>query len=104
MEELRNFRPVTGTNVLYPKSFHLFLHGDCHKILAIAVGLLLAGCAVGPDFHPPAAPSLTALTPEPIRPLPMSAVEQQAYVKGLEIPERWWALFRCQPLNSITAR
>ena len=30
--------------------------------------------------------------------------EQQAYVKGLEIPQRWWELFRCKALDTITAR
>lgn len=34
----------------------------------------------------------------------MSGPEQQAYVKGLDIPQRWWELFHCKALNSITAR
>jgi NodT family efflux transporter outer membrane factor (OMF) lipoprotein len=34
----------------------------------------------------------------------MSGAQQQAYVQGLEIPERWWQLFRCEALNTITAR
>lgn len=34
----------------------------------------------------------------------MSGRDQQAYVKGLEISERWWELFHCRPLDAIVAR
>jgi NodT family efflux transporter outer membrane factor (OMF) lipoprotein len=34
----------------------------------------------------------------------MSGAQQQAYVQDLKIPERWWQLLRCEPLNTITAR
>jgi NodT family efflux transporter outer membrane factor (OMF) lipoprotein len=66
--------------------------------------LLIAGCAVGPDFHSPPPPAINSLTPAPLQTSPISGPEQQAYVKGLKIPERWWELLRCKPLNSITAR
>jgi NodT family efflux transporter outer membrane factor (OMF) lipoprotein len=66
--------------------------------------LVLAGCAVGPDFHSPAAPAVNSLTPEPVKAARMSGAQQQAYVKDLSIPERWWQLLHCEPLNTITAR
>lgn len=34
----------------------------------------------------------------------MSGPDRQAYVQGLEIPQRWWELLRCRPLDAVTAR
>ncbi len=34
----------------------------------------------------------------------MPGPDQQAYVKELDIPQQWWSLFRCKPLNRITTR
>ncbi len=34
----------------------------------------------------------------------ISGPDQQKFVQGLEIPAQWWDLFRCKPLNTITAR
>ena len=66
--------------------------------------LLLGGCAVGPDFRSPSAPRAEKLTPEPAKLVRLSGRDQQAYVGDLEIPKRWWQLFGCERLNTITAR
>ena len=67
--------------------------------------LLLAGCAVGPDFHKPAAPPVDRYTPEPL-PAESVAAEttggaMQRFVADLDIPAQWWTLFGSPPLNSL---
>ncbi len=59
---------------------------------------------MGPDFHAPSSPAVNSLTPEPVKIIRMSGAQQQAYVRDLGIPERWWQLFRCEALNTITTR
>ncbi len=75
-----------------------------HPIAMTATAsLFLACCAVGPDYRSPSAPAVASLTPEPIK-AQMSGPDRQAYVQGLEIPQRWWELLRCRPLDAVTAR
>ena len=67
-----------------------------HPIAMTATAsLFLACCAVGPDYRSPSAPAVASLTPEPIK-AQMSGPDRQAYVQGLEIPQRWWELLRCR--------
>ncbi|HVC59930.1 MAG TPA: efflux transporter outer membrane subunit [Acetobacteraceae bacterium] len=67
--------------------------------------LLLSGCAVGPDFHPPAAPKHAGYTKEPLQPqtaataLPGGAA--QRFVPGGTLSGAWWTLFRSRPLNHL---
>jgi NodT family efflux transporter outer membrane factor (OMF) lipoprotein len=67
--------------------------------------LLLAGCAVGPDFHRPAAPEVRGYMPEPLAAETSSADvaggEPQRFVEGLDIPGQWWTLFHSAPLNTL---
>src|ERR1700722_7178822 len=71
----------------------------------VALAALVAGCAVGPDFHPPAAPSAQGYTPEPISPhtaaADISGGAAQNFVKGLDIPGQWWTLFHSDRLNGL---
>jgi NodT family efflux transporter outer membrane factor (OMF) lipoprotein len=73
-----------------------------------AAVLLLAGCAVGPDFHEPAAPAITSLTPEPLpaatAAAPGPAGSPQTFTQGLDIPGQWWTLYRSPALNALIAR
>jgi NodT family efflux transporter outer membrane factor (OMF) lipoprotein len=62
-------------------------------------GLLLSGCAVGPDFRSPPGPNVAALTPSRL-----AGPTVQRFIRGSEIPQEWWRVFRCRPLNAITAR
>jgi NodT family efflux transporter outer membrane factor (OMF) lipoprotein len=72
---------------------------------AAAVILLLAGCAVGPNFKRPAPPAVSGYTQEPQPTQTASANipggEAQRFVRGLDIPGQWWTLFHSTALNSI---
>jgi NodT family efflux transporter outer membrane factor (OMF) lipoprotein len=73
-----------------------------------ALCLILAGCAVGPDFQRPAPPSVERYTPEPLA--GESAAAQtpggamQRFVQDMDIPGQWWTLFRSPELNSLVER
>ena len=67
--------------------------------------LLLAGCAVGPDFKRPATPNVESYTP---RSLPSQTAsievkggEAQRFVHDMDIPGQWWALFHSKPLDDL---
>ncbi|MDE1897112.1 MAG: efflux transporter outer membrane subunit, partial [Rhodospirillales bacterium] len=76
-----------------------FRNGICLSALTFA----LAGCAVGPDYHHPAAPDV-ALTPNP---LPSSTAKAgdlaQNFVPGADIPGDWWHLFQSPQLDMLIA-
>jgi len=80
-----------------------------HSMAALLV-CLLAGCAVGPDFKEPAAPSATsfaaagsALSPTTAS-APLPGGEAQRFVDGLDIPGQWWTLFQSAELNALIER
>jgi NodT family efflux transporter outer membrane factor (OMF) lipoprotein len=65
----------------------------------------LAGCAVGPDFKPPAAPAVTGFTREKL-PLETASASAghgapQRFLDGMDIPGAWWQLFHSEPLNRL---
>ena len=74
-------------------------------ITRIVISLLLAGCAVGPDFDRPAAPDVTGYTSAPLAQQTASADvkggETQSFLKGLDIPGQWWTLFHSEALNAL---
>jgi NodT family efflux transporter outer membrane factor (OMF) lipoprotein len=61
--------------------------------------LLLAGCAVGPDFEPPAPPAGARYA---ARDLPDPG--DQRFVRDRDIPGQWWSLFRSEPLDALIER
>lgn len=71
------------------------------------VALILAGCAVGPDFERPAAPGVGQYTPG--TPLAQTASANvpsgaaQTIRNGRDIPGDWWRVFRSDPLNRLVA-
>ena len=74
----------------------------------IILCLLLAGCAVGPDFQRPVAPNVDRYTPQPL-PGQMASVavkggEAQRFVQDMDIPGQWWTLFHSKPLNDLIAQ
>ncbi|MEO8747059.1 MAG: efflux transporter outer membrane subunit [Rhodanobacter sp.] len=74
--------------------------------LAVATALLaLAGCAVGPDFHRPAAPKVDSYTAQPLTsPVATAKIaggEAQHFVPGADIPADWWTLFHSPALNEL---
>jgi NodT family efflux transporter outer membrane factor (OMF) lipoprotein len=75
------------------------------KVLALLFVIPLAGCAVGPDFHKPAAPEVSGYTPEKLPDLLIAdrtvANPTQRLVSDLDIPGQWWNLFHNKPLNDL---
>jgi NodT family efflux transporter outer membrane factor (OMF) lipoprotein len=71
-----------------------------------ALGLLLiAGCAVGPNFKRPAPPDVSDYTAPPlsttVASTNVSAGEAQRFAKGTDISADWWTLFHSRPLNDL---
>ncbi len=71
----------------------------------LLVTVPLAACAVGPDFHRPAAPAVSGYTPEK---LPDLLVADRTVVNptqrlepDLDISGQWWTLFHNKPLNEL---
>ncbi|HZC16061.1 MAG TPA: efflux transporter outer membrane subunit [Caulobacteraceae bacterium] len=70
--------------------------------LGAAGASLLAGCTVGPDFHPPAAPTVDRYTPAPLpAAADAGAVAAQRFVLGAPVAGRWWSLFGSPQLNAL---
>lgn len=74
---------------------------------AISV-LAVSGCAVGPDFHRPAAPETDrygldspATTPATSG---VAAGDAQRFVGGGDIQADWWSLFHSEPLDDLVAQ
>lgn len=82
-------------------------HALARPLVAIAI-LMHAGCAVGPDFAPPPAPDQQGYTPEPLGHATASAATAggaaQHFVRDLDLPGQWWALFHSKPLNSLVEK
>jgi NodT family efflux transporter outer membrane factor (OMF) lipoprotein len=76
--------------------------------VTLIVCLLLAGCAVGPDFKRPDAPAVRTYTPEALPAETVSAQgtggSMQRFVHGGEIADQWWTLFRSEAINAMVAR
>ena len=63
---------------------------------AAACLLLLAGCAVGPDYRRPDLPA-TGYLPAPVD----AAMRDQREVMDADLPAQWWALFHSQALDDL---
>jgi NodT family efflux transporter outer membrane factor (OMF) lipoprotein len=77
-----------------------------HRTLpALALSLTLSGCAVGPNFHRPAAPLTAAYTTTPL-PEVTASVDipgggAQHFRSGADVPFDWWEQFGNAALNSL---
>jgi NodT family efflux transporter outer membrane factor (OMF) lipoprotein len=74
-------------------------------VCAAAVMMATAGCAIGPDFHAPAAPqadryTATNLPPETVA-APDSAGASQRFMPGQDIPAQWWMLFHSEAIDRL---
>ena len=76
---------------------------------ASAGAVLLAGCAVGPDFERPAPPAVSEYTAQA---LPASTAsgsteiaggEAQRFVAGMDVDGQWWTMFRSDALTELVA-
>jgi NodT family efflux transporter outer membrane factor (OMF) lipoprotein len=79
-----------------------------HRLAGLAL-CGLAGCAVGPNFKAPAAPSGPGFVPAGALPAttataPLPGGEAQHFVEGLDIPGQWWTLFQSAELNALIER
>jgi NodT family efflux transporter outer membrane factor (OMF) lipoprotein len=69
---------------------------------------LTASCAVGPDFHRPAAPANAAYAPAPLAESTahsdIHGGEAQRFVAGGDLPFEWWEMFQSPALNALIVR
>ncbi len=76
--------------------------------VASSILLLIAGCAVGPNFKRPAPPNVGGYTPTPATTTTetpnVSGGEAQHLIEGRDIPGEWWTLFHSKPLNDLIER
>jgi NodT family efflux transporter outer membrane factor (OMF) lipoprotein len=74
-------------------------------LLSCLCMVLVAGCAVGPDFKRPAPPANASYTPEPLPAATMSAPvaggEAETLALGQDIVFDWWTLFRSPALDAL---
>ena len=67
--------------------------------------LLVAGCAVGPDFKKPATPAVSSYTTTPLSTTAATpgvvGGEAQRFVNGGDIGSDWWTLFHSPALNAL---
>jgi NodT family efflux transporter outer membrane factor (OMF) lipoprotein len=79
------------------------------KAAGIALSVLvLAACAVGPDFKPPPAPAVSGYTPDTPPAATATAADgpvgaAQAFVMGRDIPGEWWAVFHSKEIDALVA-
>ncbi len=77
-------------------------------VAALATLALLSGCAVGPDFHRPAAPAVTGYTRGPVLAQTASAEAPggaaQRFLQDQDLAGRWWALFQSPELNALVEK
>lgn len=70
----------------------------------IAPCLVVAGCAVGPDFHRPAAPTDRSYTPEPVTETAEAAGTKQRFLDGQPVAANWWTMLRSPALDGMVAQ
>jgi len=80
-----------------------------HSISALAVAAMLSGCAAGPDYKRPEAPTVSSYTVQPLvgktaaTPESMQG-EAQHFEGAKDIPFDWWKLFQSPQLNALIER
>lgn len=73
----------------------------------VSLSTLLTACMVGPNFHPPASPSVHSFTEKPLPAKTAStknlgsAGKAQEYISNQNIPAEWWYLFHSPTINSL---
>ena len=76
--------------------------------VTLTAATLVVGCAVGPDFTRPDPPQVDRYTRQPLTSRTTSAAvaggESQRFVQEMDIPGKWWTLFRSRGLNALIDR
>jgi NodT family efflux transporter outer membrane factor (OMF) lipoprotein len=79
-----------------------------HRAYLAALVLALAGCAVGPNFKRPAAPTATdygsSAKAVGATAGPEAVSDAQRYVAGMDVPDQWWRVFGSAEINSLVAQ
>jgi NodT family efflux transporter outer membrane factor (OMF) lipoprotein len=94
---------VTGEKTLVCKS----MKAHVLSMMAVSVMIIgvLSGCAVGPDFQSPKAPTAKAYTAEmlPVETegAPGIAGAAQRFAAGKDIPGEWWTLLHSEELDQL---
>jgi NodT family efflux transporter outer membrane factor (OMF) lipoprotein len=74
-------------------------------VMTFVLGAALAGCAVGPNFKQPAAPTVQGYLPEPLPQQTESAPgrggDAQRFVEGMDVPAQWWTVFQSPELDAL---
>jgi NodT family efflux transporter outer membrane factor (OMF) lipoprotein len=74
-------------------------------LLPALVVTLLAGCAVGPNYHKPDAPANAAYAPAALPDVTAAAKvaggEAQRLINDRDLPFEWWELFQSEALNRL---
>ena len=77
----------------------------CHTAAIALRGCVLGSCAVGPDFHAPAAPDAQRYTrgEQPASTVAASGVAgiAQSFVTVDRAPQMWWTRFQSNELNRL---
>ena len=79
------------------------------SVLSLLFFVALSGCAVGPDFKRPAAPTATSYSPSnsfsvATASTPVPAGASQRFDVAADIPFDWWTLFQSPQINSLIQR
>jgi len=86
----------------------MFVASVPSAIAALVTVVVLAGCAVGPDFEHPAGPDVSRYTREPLASRTSSTDvkfgQSQHFVNGHDIPADWWRVFHSRPLNALVEK
>ena len=89
--------PRPGEAAAYPRA-----------ALTGSAALLLAACAVGPNFQPPAPPAVNRYTPDPMSASTNKAAvaggESQSFVEGASVAGDWWTWFRSPTLTAVVTQ
>ncbi len=79
------------------------------SLMSLVVATFFSGCAAGPDFKRPEAPSVSSYTLQPIASQTAATPDTlhgqaQHFVAAKDIPFDWWTLFQSPQLNTLIER
>ncbi len=72
--------------------------------IAVQIALSLGGCAVGPDFQPPAAPEVRGYTASGLKITDTAegaGGTAQRFISGADVSGVWWRVFRSKQIESF---
>lgn len=99
---------ISNHHGIHRAAMQIFFDKCSTGIIALLLGTLLSGCAVGPDFKKPYAPTATSYSPQPLLPETAAASvlagDAQKYNATATIPFDWWTLFKSPQINALIAR